>query len=480
MKLPITSNLVHSFLQRTAEALPSAHRLADETDCQSIAEGWLRIGLRPGDLVLLALPNGKELLKQFFGVILAQGVPALVTPMVPAARLRELAEEMGARAIGSLRLPASDLGAERVETLGPMSIAVFPAKPQPAAAAGEVVLLTSGTSGFSSGCVFDLEALLLNGQRHAESIGQAADDVVLVSLPLNFSFALVAQALASLVCGNRLVISGPPFNAAGYQQNLRDFEVTVTSLTPVLVRTLLQGDADFLHLPRVVSVGGDSLAPELVASLISRRPEKEVYLTYGLTQAGPRVSTLAAHAQPPKRYGSVGLPLAGTTVFLRETADSKGLKQLFVTSQTVMKRQIGRVEGRPNHEPVAPQTVATGDAFEQDEQGYLYFKGRLCDFINRKGEKISMAAVRRVAAQLPGVASARTRVIKHDDGSEDFDLELQLEASAMNQSIGHAADHAAGDMHDRKRQLHALLRRADMPRNIFLAPANEAAAHRYK
>ncbi len=38
---------------------------------------------------------------------------------------------------------------------------------------GEVVLLTSGTSGIFSGCVFDSAALLLNARRHAASIGKA-------------------------------------------------------------------------------------------------------------------------------------------------------------------------------------------------------------------------------------------------------------------------------------------------------------------
>src|ERR1700689_5165178 len=110
-----------------------------------------------------------------------------------------------------------------------MQVAMFPPAPEPAAAPGEVVLLTSGTSGFASGCVFDFEALLLNGKRHADSIGQRKDDVLLVSLPLHFSFALVAQALASLVCGNRLIISGPPFNVAAYQRTLENWGVTVSS-----------------------------------------------------------------------------------------------------------------------------------------------------------------------------------------------------------------------------------------------------------
>ena len=80
---------------------------------------------------------------------------------------------------------------------------------------------------------------------------------------------------------------------------------------------------------------------------------------------------------------------------------------------------------------MAPRTIATGDWFDLDQDGYLYFKGRLSDFLSRKGEKISLAAVRRLSAGLPHVVSARTRVFKHADGSEDFDLELRVDAASL-------------------------------------------------
>jgi len=348
-----------------------------------------------------------------------------------------------------------------------MQVAIFPPASEPAAAPGEVVLLTSGTSGTASGCVFDFEALLLNARRHADAIGQRKEDTVLVSLPLYFSFALVAQALASLARGNRLVISGPPFNAALYRKTLRDFGVTVSSLTPVLVRSMLHSDASYLSELRVLSVGGDALEPEMVARLVKLRQGGELYLTYGLTQAGPRVSTLAAHAEPTHRYSSVGRPMEGTNVCLRPTGDATGQKQLYVTSDTVMKRYIGRVEGRPFHDLSGEQTIATGDAFDRDEEGYLYFKGRLCDYISRKGEKISLAAVRRLASQLPHVVSAKTSIVGPEDGGEDFDLELCLSTSPDEQM-------------DPREMLRGVLRRTEMPRSIRTEHVNETTSQVYK
>jgi acyl-CoA synthetase (AMP-forming)/AMP-acid ligase II len=469
MKNFLSPRLLDSFVERAVDALPAGVPHSSP-DCNALGKSWKKHGLRPGDLVLLCLPNSRELLHQYFGVLMDGGVPALLPPTLPSARLREIATAMGAFAIGALRLSSGDLGAESYNSIGPLQVAILRPPPEPAGAPGEVVLMTSGTSGVSSGCVFDFEAILLNGQRHVKAIGQGAEDTVLVTLPLYFSFALSAQALSSLACGNRLIISGPPFSLGGYRKALHEYNISVSSLTPVGIRSVLTSDATVFTGLRVLSVGGDALEPDLVARLVELRKQKDVYITYGLTQAGPRVSTLAAHAEPSFRYSSVGLAHEGTTVTLHPVGDGSGRKQLYVNSATVMKRAIGNVEGRSSNDLVGPQTIATGDAFDQDRDGYLYFKGRLSDFISRKGEKISLAAVRRLAAKLPHVLSAKTHIIKHRDGTEDYDLELRVDA----------VTHAQHEKSDMRALLGSLLQRTEMPRSIHIEPVNETDGQRYK
>ena len=297
------------------------------------------------------------------------------------------------------------------------------------------------------------------------AITQSADDVVLVSLPLHFSYALVAQALSALMIGSRLVIGGPPFALESYRAALATHRVSVSSLTPVLTESLMGHDASVLELPRVVTVGGDALDAESVARLVAARRGRDVYITYGLTQAGPRVATLTAHREPRARFGSVGLPLTGTAVTLGKPR-SDGLRELHVTSDTVMKRSIGRIEGRVSI-ATAHRTIATGDAFEQDADGYLHFQGRLGDFITRRGEKINLAAVRRVASQLPHVIRTKTVVIRGDHG-DDFDLELQFDASAPH------------DNRDTQRLLRRVLARAEMPHTLRIDAGRGTEELHYK
>src|ERR1700686_4125872 len=104
MNRSLSPILLDSFVERTAEALPDSP-LSCKPCCESIGRSWRRLGLRPGDLVLLCLPNGKELLNQFFGVLNAQGVPALVPPNMPGARLRDTWRALGAYSTGAFPRP---------------------------------------------------------------------------------------------------------------------------------------------------------------------------------------------------------------------------------------------------------------------------------------------------------------------------------------------------------------------------------------
>jgi acyl-CoA synthetase (AMP-forming)/AMP-acid ligase II len=454
---------IQAFLDRvrdlTESGAPAQHPV------EQLAASWMARGLRPGDVVLLALPNGAELLAQVFAILAARGVPALVSPSAPAARQQALVESLPARALVAMRRPAPHARDVERFALGGAEVALFSDAQPPGAQAGEMVLLTSGTSGFASGCVFDLDALFRNASRHADAVGLRAGDTVLVNLPLYYSYSMVAQAFASLLRGADLVISGPPFQPAAYLRLLAEHGVTVSALTPLLVRSLLQQGGVFPEGLRSLGVGGDVLSPEHVARLLRLRPRGELYLTYGLSEAGPRVATLAAHAEPAHRFASVGLPLPGTQVSLVPRGPG-GQKELLVSSDTLMKRRIGLVEGEKLNAWRGPRLLATGDIFDMDAEGYLYFQGRLSDFIVRGSEKISMASVRRLATTLPGVLTARTQIIP---GVEGDDYEMILTVADEGRPMDHVSE-----------ALSRLLRLAERPRRIQVVSADGATAALHK
>lgn len=371
----------------------------------ALAAELVELPITPGSVVVIALANGALLLRAYFGCQLAGYVPVLMAPSTPAPRIAGTAARLGAAAIigTRVRVSADPAGFRRV---GDVDVVLCRGhRPQPHRP-GQAILLTSGTSGMATGCLHDVSALLRNARRHAAAVGLTASDRVLITLPLYYSFALVGQLLGALVSGATPVLSGPPFNAGEYAGVLAREGITHASLTPILVSALLDAGAALPPGLRALTVGGQALAPARTADLLGRHSGLELYLTYGLTQAGPRVTTLAAHREPPHRHHSVGVPVDGVRVSLRDVGRGPREQEVLVHSDTIFVDRVGVPHERTASELLPGPALATGDLGYLDEDGYLYLTGRLTDFVEVRGEKVSLASLRAVAASLPGVTGA--------------------------------------------------------------------------
>jgi long-chain acyl-CoA synthetase len=427
-----------------------------------VAADVSRLGLPRGTVVILALASGRALLTHYFAVLLNGLVPMSVPPATPAARLARIGAEVGAGAILAASLDSARFGATRTLPVGSVQAVGLagPLTRQP----GTVLMATSGTSGMFSACVHRVDALLRNARRHAAAVGLRGTDTVLVSLPLYYSYALVAQAFAAFETGAALLLSGPPFSPADYLTVLDSRGVTASSLTPTSARAVLARGARFPRRLRMLTIGGDQIEPAHVAKLVAVNPSMELYLTYGLTEAGPRVSTLAAHAEPASRHGSAGLPLPGVTASLRPVPGRQSAEgELLVRSDTVLVEKIGGTGGRTL---VRPGLIATGDLFRIDADGYLYFAGRLSDFIVVRGEKICLKSVRQLVQALDGTVSCSTTVRTDEAGETYYELTVQV-----------AAEEAEGEQarHGIRRAVFASLLPAERPRNLRIEPADLAA-----
>ncbi|MFJ9613963.1 class I adenylate-forming enzyme family protein [Streptomyces noursei] len=406
------------------------------------------LGLAPGDAVVLCLANGVELLRVQLASLLLGLVPLAVPPSTPWQRVRALAGHVGAGVAVTTRLtgaePQAPVGGAFAVATGHCATPYRP---------GEILLSTSGTSGMFSACVHHVPSLLHNARLHAEATGITAADTLLVNLPLYYSYALVAQAFAAYVTTARLVLDGPPFSPGAYRDAIAAHGVTHSSVTPTIARQLLADPGPMPSGLRALTVGGDRLAPGEVADLLAARPSSELYLTYGLTEAGPRVSTLAAHAEPAHRFGSVGRPLPGVRASLREVQGDVG--ELVVESDTVLLRRVGDHSGRVL---LGPRTIATGDAFSIDE-GYLTFHGRLSDFVVLRGEKVSLHTVRQAAHAIPGVVHCLPKVV-NEGGTQVLDVHLSV------------TDSLPGGEKAVRRLLNSQLLPAERPRAVFISAAD--------
>jgi acyl-CoA synthetase (AMP-forming)/AMP-acid ligase II len=451
---PVLSAGAAAALLARTEELPPAPFGDAVGDLDAVRADLDALGLPPGALVLLGMSNSLAFLTCWFAVVLSGGVPLAVSPATPTARLVRLAELLDARALLTAR---AELGAQplrRTARVGPVRALVLPADGPSPYRPGQALLLTSGTSGMYTACVHEVTSLLRNARRHAAAVRLTGADTVLVNLPMYYSYAVVAQALAALETGARLVVSGPPFVPSAYRAALTARGVTSSSITPTIARQLLATDDRLPAGLRMLGVGGDRLAAEEVGGLL-RRHAGELYVTYGLTEAGPRVSTLDAHAEPAHRHASVGRPMAGVRTHLRPAPDAPaGVGELVVESDTVLVRKVGPVRRQPL---LAPGRIATADLFHIDGDGYHFFRSRLSDFATINGEKVSFDSVRQAVTGIPGVLRCVPRV---DAGH--FDLTVEVASPQITEASVRS-------------RLNALLARSERPRDIEIVLGDATA-----
>jgi long-chain acyl-CoA synthetase len=463
-------NFDHLITETSSVASPETEVVALEP----LLAGMRAHALPEGAVVLVCMPNGRNLLRLFFALMEAGYVPAMLSPTTPVLRLSQMAEDFHAVAVVKPRLGEElrkELRIDAVNRHAGFEVGFFHAGTRPITEPGEVILTTSGTSSdFSSGCVHSIGSLRANARKHAADIGLCAADTVLVNLPLYYSFALVAQAIASIECGARLVVSGPPFIGSRYIADLARHRVTVSSVTPVLMRTLLTHAAALPASVRALTVGGDFLAPEQAAAFVQHYPGKELYLTYGVTEAGPRVSTGRAHESNARRLASVGRPMPGTMVRLLDVDGPAREGELLVHSDTLLRRKIGRNALSPLVEMDGRTWLKTGDIFEIDEDGYLFFKHRRSDFIVLNDEKVNLAAIKQFCRALPGVLTCRTRSIRHADTVNGYFLEVTVDDLLVGPAEADAM----------KAEIMKGLKHIERPSTLTLTPVNRQQYEFYK
>jgi acyl-CoA synthetase (AMP-forming)/AMP-acid ligase II len=85
--------------------------------------------------------------------------------------------------------------------------------------------------------------------------------------------------------------------------------------------------------------------------------------------------------------------------------------ELQVRSCNLMRGICGRTRGETF---TADGYYATGDLGRIDDDGYVFFHGRLDDMFKVKGASVSPAEVEVVLASLPGIARAYVVPVEHD------------------------------------------------------------------
>ncbi|WP_424213001.1 class I adenylate-forming enzyme family protein [Streptomyces sp. BI20] len=396
---------------RTLDAGELRALIADRT------RTWADQGLAPGDRVLLATGSRLNTLVDLAATWEAGLTPVLLSDSLAPESYRLLAEATGARAVRATPAVARAWSRGGADDAAGVLLRLNPAAPEhaapenaapehPAPAEPCLVLATSGSTGLPKAVVHPRSHLLRNAAMHWESVDPQAGpgSRYLLSQSLFFSSAFVCGVLGVLHRGMDLALVEPPFSVVRWAEAARDHRTTHTALTPHLLMRVLDGAIDLPDTLCQVTIGGDRLGGTALAALRDRGVP-EVFTTYGLTEAGPRVATNPLTV--PGRHDVLGTPLDGVELRLDpvpgEPVDpDRG--ELVVITPTA---QIGSYrDGRYVPYPEGLR-VPTGDICERLPDGSLRLVGRARRVASVAGEKVFLGLVERVLSDHPAVGAAR-------------------------------------------------------------------------
>lgn len=444
--------LLHDYLTQAARDLPDKVALVcmkqrvtyKELDSRSnaLAHSLIAGGVERGDRVVVFADNTVETVISFWAVLKANAVVSIVNPLTKSDKLGYLLEDCRpaalitdahihfvfaepARACTHLRCMIVSGAIDDAKLAGlphaqrwDDAIAGGDRATPPARKCIDIdlaaIIYTSGSTGDPKGVMLTHRNMLTACTSIASYLELQEDEVILGVLPLAFDYGLY-QMIMAFRTGARLVLERS-FTFPAQILNLMVAEgVTgfpgVPTIFSILAELKSLKDYD-LSTIRYVTNTAAALPVKHILMLRDIFPAARIYSMYGLTEC-KRCTYLPPH-DIDRKPASVGIAIPNTELWIVDEDGNKvgpgTVGQLVIRGATVMKGYWEKPE--PTAKKLKPgplpgeQVLYTGDFCKIDEEGYLYFVGRMDDIIKSRGEKVAPKEVENMLMNIPGVKEA--------------------------------------------------------------------------
>jgi len=376
----------------------------------SAAAALRSCGVRPGDRVLLSVPNGIPLPLLYFAIHALGAVVVPVAPDMPEEGLTSLAIAAEVHLAITERRPAGITCP--VEAPSRLTIATErPDGIDPVCGSTEIadILFTTGTTGKKKGVVLTHANALAAARNMTAFIGTHADDVEIVPLPLSHSFGL-GRLRSLALTGHTLMLETGVGNGALVIKRLLDSRATGLAMVPAGFEILRQITGDALggaasHL-RYIEIGSAPMKQETRAWLMRLLPHTRICHHYGLTEAS-RAAFTEYHADVGKS-GTAGRAAPNVTIAICGEAGNPLAHgepgEVVVRGEMVMREYWKDPD--LSHNAFCSLGFRTGDIGYLDRDGYLFLLGRLSDVINVGGRKVIPDEIEELLSEMAGILDA--------------------------------------------------------------------------
>ncbi|HEY3610441.1 MAG TPA: AMP-binding protein [Pseudonocardiaceae bacterium] len=391
------------------------------------ATGLVDQGVQPGDRVVVLMANCPEVMITYNAL---WRIGAVVTPLIFLVSENELRSALlssGAVAVVTTAefLPKVDAAIADVPSVrfvvlaGPVTgpapaVPVFDHAELSASEPGGItdradddlaaLLYTGGTTGRSKGVPLTHANLFWCGAAAHKAAERVNLNSTLVPLPLAHAYGLLVTCVGQHQTEPHRTVLMRWFDPAGWLALAAAHRTQRTTLVPSMIQMLLTqplADTDLSALV-AVSSGAAPLAADVRDEFEALVPSATIYEGYGCTETAAVIST---NPFERRRKGSVGLPIPGCRVSIRDESDAELPPGV---DGEICAQSPGIMSGywqAPDATSVAlvDGWLHTGDIGHQDEDGYLYVVDRKKDLIIRGGFNVYPRDVEDVLLSHPAV-----------------------------------------------------------------------------
>ncbi len=408
---------------------------------ETAAAGFLSLGLKPGDRVVVQLPNLPEFLSVVFGLFRAKLIPVYA---LPAHRSTEIVHfvtraEASAYVVADrhegfdYRALARAVQAEvpdlrHVVVVGeaeefasfdgfradPAALPTDDADPSDVA----FLQISGGSTGLSKLIPRTHDDYLYSVRESADISGLEPESVYLTALPAAHNFPMSSPGyLGALYVGATVVMAPSPSPDVCFPLIARE-GVTITGLVPPLALLWMQAAAKKTHdlsSLQVLLVGGAKFLPEAARRV---RAELDCTLQQVFGMAEGLVNYTRLDDPESLIVETQGRPISPDDEIL--IVDDAGAPVAEGEPGNLLTRGPYTIRAYHN-EPAANARsftedgfYRTGDVVRRTPEGYLVVMGRATDHINRAGEKISAEEVEDHLLAHPSVFDAAVVSVPDD------------------------------------------------------------------
>ncbi len=385
-------------------------------------------GVRPGDRVVVLLPNGVAYVTAFLALAALRAVAIPLSTSTTRDEFGRYCEGFGIAfvlsqssfgALEGLFSPAGTGPRPLLLDALPRAAEWRPAEPYDGPA---LCQFSSGSTGQPKRVVRTQRHLVSELAQMGAAARVGPDDAIFCALPLYHAHGLGNGLLLALGNGARLVLLEPRFAADGQNELplvlrrremldlLENENVTILPGVPfffaLLAETAAAGRPELAL--RLCFIGGSAL-PRKIYDRFLERFGVPIRQQYGCTEAGSVAINLAPDTDAS--WDSVGRPLPGCEMLIDGTASGMAEGEVAIRSAAMCDGYSGQPELTAEY--FLDGWFRPGDLARRDAHGDIRMLGRIRPFIVSAGYKIDPAEVEGALLGHPAVSEAAVVGVGH-------------------------------------------------------------------